>query len=337
MTAMVPLSILDLAPVSEGSDVGTALRNARHLAQAGERLGYSRFWMAEHHSMRGIASAATAVALGHVAEGTSRIRIGAGGIMLPNHSPLQVAEQFGTLDALYPGRIDLGLGRARGTDQAAALAMRRNLTADVNQFPRDVLELQTYFRSAEPGQRVIAVPGEGQDIPLWILGSSTFGAELAAELGLPYAFASHFAPQQMMDAIALYRARFRPSAQLDRPYVMLGFNVFAADSDEEGELLATSLMQAFIALRSGNPGKLKPPLAGFADTLPLEFRAMLRAVLSCSAIGAPETVRAQTEAFVARTGADELMVTSQVFDHAARVRSYELLAAAVASAAPRAA
>lgn len=332
MTAMVPLSILDLAPVSEGSDVAAALRNARHLAQAGERLGYRRFWMAEHHSMRGIASAATAVALGFVAEGTARIRIGAGGIMLPNHSPLQVAEQFGTLDALYPGRIDLGLGRAPGTDQAAALAMRRNLSADVNQFPRDVLELQAYFRPAEPGQRVIAVPGEGQDVPLWILGSSTFGAELAAELGLPYAFASHFAPQQMMDAIALYRARFRPSPQLARPYVMLGFNVFAADSDAEGELLATSLMQAFVALRSGNPGKLKPPQAGYGETLPLEFRAMLRSLLSCSAIGAPDTVRAQTEAFVARTGADELMVTAQIFDHDARVRSYELLAGLFASA-----
>jgi luciferase family oxidoreductase group 1 len=328
--AMVPFSILDLAPVAEGSDVGTALRNARSLAQAGERLGYGRFWMAEHHSMRGIASAATAVALAFVGAGTSTIRIGAGGIMLPNHSPLQVAEQFGTLEALYPGRVDLGLGRAPGTDQAAAYAMRRNLNADVNQFPRDVLDLQAYFRPAEPGQRVIAVPGEGQDVPLWILGSSTYGAELAAELGLPYAFASHFAPQQMMEAIALYRARFKPSPQLARPYVMLGFNVFAADSDEEGELLATSLMQAFVALRSGNPGRLKPPLAGYADTLPLEFRAMLKSVLGSSAIGSPATVKARTEAFVERTGADELMITSQIFDHAARLRSYELLAAAFA-------
>jgi luciferase family oxidoreductase group 1 len=327
---MKPLSILDLAPVSQGSDVGAALRNARSLAQAGERLGFQRFWMAEHHSMRGIASAATAVALGHVAEGTSTIRIGAGGIMLPNHSPLQVAEQFGTLEALFPGRIDLGLGRAPGTDQAAAYAMRRNLSSDAGQFPRDVLELQAYFRPAEPGQRVIAVPGEGLHVPLWILGSSTFGAELAAELGLPYAFASHFAPQMMMDAIALYRARFKPSPQLATPYVMLGFNVFAADSDEEGELLATSLMQAFVALRSGTPGKLKPPLAGYADTLPLEFRAMLKAVLGSSAIGSPATVRARTEAFIERTGADELMVTSQIFDHQARIRSYEILAEACA-------
>ena len=327
MLAMtIPLSVLDLAPIAEGSDAGIALHNARDLAQAAERLGFNRFWMAEHHSMPGIASAATAVALAHVAGGTSTIRVGAGGIMLPNHSPLQVAEQFGTLAALFPGRIDLGLGRAPGTDQAAAYAMRRNLSADVNQFPRDVLELQAYFRPAEPGQRVIAVPGAGLDVPLWILGSSTYGAELAAELGLPYAFASHFAPQQMMAAIALYRSRFKPSAQLAAPSVMLGFNVFAADSDEEGQLLATSLMQAFVALRSGNPGKLKPPLAGYADTLPLEYSAMLQSVLSSAAIGAPATVKAATEAFIARTGADELMITSQIFDHAARVRSYEILA-----------
>jgi luciferase family oxidoreductase group 1 len=326
---MVPLSILDLAPVSEGSDAGTALRNARGLAQAGERLGYRRFWMAEHHSMPGIASAATAVALAYGAEGTRHIRIGAGGIMLPNHSPLLIAEQFGTLEALFPGRIDLGLGRAPGTDQAAAYALRRNLSADVSQFPRDVLELQAYFRPAEPGQRVIACPGEGLEVPLWILGSSLYGAELSAELGLPYAFASHFAPQQMMEAIALYRARFKPSAQLATPYVMLGFNVFAADSDEEGELLATSLMQAFVALRSGSPGKLKPPLTGYAETLPLEFRAMLKAVLGSSAIGASDTVRAKTEAFVQRTGADELMITSQIFDPVARLRSNEQLAVAV--------
>ena len=217
---MIPFSILDLAPVNEGQDVAAALRNARHLAQAGERLGYHRFWMAEHHSMPGIASAATAVALGHVAEGTQTIRIGAGGIMLPNHSPLQVAEQFGTLEALFPGRIDLGLGRAPGTDQAAAYAMRRSLTADVGQFPRDVLELQSYFRPATPGQRVVAVPGEGLDVPLWILGSSTYGAELAAELGLPYAFASHFAPDALHEAIALYRRDFTPSEQLAAPHLM---------------------------------------------------------------------------------------------------------------------
>ena len=331
MSAMVPLSILDLAPVSEGSDVGAALSNALSLAQVGERLGYHRFWMAEHHSMPGIASAATAVALCHVAGGTKRIRIGAGGIMLPNHSPLQVAEQFGTLEALFPGRIDLGLGRAPGTDQAAAYALRRSLSADVGQFPSDVLELQSYFAPTDV-KRVRAIPGEGLQVPLWILGSSLYGAELAARLGLPYAFASHFAPQQLMEAIALYRARFEPSKQLDTPYVMLGFNVFAADSDEEGELLATSLMQAFVALRSGTPGKLKPPLAGYADTLPLEFRAMLRAVLGSSAIGAPATVKTATEAFIERTGADELMVTSQIFDHQARLRSYELLGAVMGQA-----
>jgi len=325
MSGMIPLSILDLAPVSEGSDVAAALNNALSLAQAGERLGFRRFWMAEHHSMPGIASAATAVALCHVAGGTNRIRIGAGGIMLPNHSPLQVAEQFGTLEALFPGRIDLGLGRAPGTDQAAAFAMRRNLTADVGQFPSDVLELQAYFAPADTARRVRAIPGEDLQVPLWILGSSHFGAELAAELGLPYAFASHFAPQQMMSAIALYRARFKPSAELAAPYVMLGFNVFAAATDDEGELLATSLMQAFVALRSGSPGKLKPPVAGYAESLPLEFRAMLRSALSCSAIGSPATVKVATEAFVARTGADELMVTSQIFDHQARIRSYELL------------
>ncbi len=327
---MVPLSILDLAPISEGSGAGAALNNALSLARAGERLNYRRFWMAEHHSMPGIASAATAIALCHVAGGTDHIRIGAGGIMLPNHSPLQIAEQFGTLEALFPGRIDLGLGRAPGTDQAAAFALRRNLAADVQQFPQDVLELQSYFAPARPGRKVRAIPGEGLEVPLWILGSSLYGAELAAQLGLPYAFASHFAPQQMMEAVALYRARFRSSAQLAAPYVMLGFNVFAADSDSEGELLATSLMQAFVALRSGTPGKLQPPLAGYANTLPLEYRAMLRAVLGSSAIGAPATVKAATEAFVARTGADELMVTSQIFDHQARIRSYELLASVFA-------
>jgi len=322
---MIPLSVLDLAPIAEGADAGNALDNARDLARHAERLGYKRFWMAEHHSMPGIASAATAVALCHVAGGTSTIRIGAGGIMLPNHSPLQVAEQFGTLEALFPGRVDLGVGRAPGTDQAAARAMRRNLDSDPQQFPSDVVELIDYFQPAEPGRRVRSVPGEGLDIPVWILGSSTFGAQLAAQLGLPYAFASHFAPQQMGAALRIYRETFRPSRWLDRPYAMLGFNVFAADSDEEGALLATSLEQAFVALRSGRPGKLKPPLAGFGDSLPFEQRAMLDQLLSCSAIGSPATVRAATEQFIARTGADELMITSQIFDHEARLRSYELL------------
>ncbi len=326
MRLMIPPSILDLAPIAEGSTASTALDNARDLARHGERLGYKSFWMAEHHSMPGIASAATAVALCHVAGGTSTIRVGAGGIMLPNHSPLQVAEQFGTLEALFPGRIDLGLGRAPGTDQAAAHAMRRNLASDPGQFPRDVVELMDYFKPATEDQRVRAVPGEGMDIPVWILGSSLFGAELAAQLGLPYAFASHFAPQQMMDALHVYRTRFVPSERLDKPYAMLGFNVFAADSDEEARLLATSLQQAFVALRSGQPGKLQSPVDGYADTLRPEFRGLLDGLLSCSAIGSPATVKAATEAFVALTGADELMITSQIFDHAARRRSYELLA-----------
>lgn len=283
--------------------------------------------------MPGIASAATAVALGHVAEGTSTIRVGAGGIMLPNHSPLQVAEQFGTLEALFPGRIDLGLGRAPGTDQAAAYAMRRNLHSDPNQFPRDVLELLDYFEGPSPDRRVRAIPGEGMDIKVWILGSSLFGAQLAAQLGLPYAFASHFAPQMMLEAIQVYRDEFRPSKWLAEPYVMLGFNVFAADSDEEGELLATSLQQAFVALRTGNPGKLQPPAPGFAASLPPEFRMLLNGLLKCSAIGSPATVKKQTEEFVERTGADELMVTSQIFDHQARLKSYQILAGCFSSQA----
>jgi luciferase family oxidoreductase group 1 len=328
---MVALSVLDLAPIVEGGDAATAFRNARSLARHAERLGYKRFWMAEHHSMPGVASAATAVALGYVAEGTSTIRVGAGGIMLPNHSPLQVAEQFGTLESLYPGRIDLGLGRAPGTDQAAALALRRNLHSDPNQFPRDVVELIDYFRPSESGRRVRAIPGEGLRVPIWILGSSLFGAELAAMLGLPFAFASHFAPQQMMEAIALYRSRFQPSEQRERPYVMLGFNAFAADSDEEAALLATSVQQAFIALRTGQPTQLKPPVEGFAETLPPAYRAIIEELLSCSAIGTAETVRRGIEDFVARTGADELMITSQIFDHQARLCSYEIVAEVVSA------
>ena len=330
---MIPLSVLDLAPIVEGGDAGAAFRNARALAAHAERLGYRRFWMAEHHSMPGIASAATAVALGYVAEGTNRIRIGAGGIMLPNHSPLQVAEQFGTLEALYPGRIDLGLGRAPGTDQAAAYALRRNLASDPNQFPRDVVELMNYFKPPEPGQKVRAIPGEGLKVPVWILGSSLFGAQLAAMLGLPYAFASHFAPQQMMEAIQLYRSTFQPSEQLGRPYVMLGFNAFAADSDEEGALLATSVQQAVVALRTGQPTPLKPPLRGYAETLPPAQRAMLDSFLSCSAIGSAESVRSAIHAFVERTGADELMITSQIYDHEKRLRSYEIVAEAMGQVA----
>jgi len=267
------------------------------------------------------------VALAYVGTHTSTIRIGAGGIMLPNHAPLTIAEQFGTLESLFPGRVDLGLGRAPGTDQAAAYALRRNLSADENQFPNDVVELMGYF-TGENG-RVRAVPGEGLDVPLWILGSSLYGAQLAAMLGLPYAFASHFAPQMMMEALRVYRERFKPSKQLAKPYVMLGFNAFVADTDAQAELLSTSVQQAFVALRTGQATKLPPPKAGFADELPLQARAMLRSVLSCSAIGSVSTARRQVEEFVERTRPDELMVTAQIYDHEARARSYELLMEAV--------
>ena len=330
---MLPLSVLDLAPIAEGSDAGRALRNSAELAAHAERLGYRRFWMAEHHSMPGIASAATAVALAFVGGATSTIRIGAGGIMLPNHAPLAVAEQFGTLEALFPGRVDLGLGRAPGTDRAAAHALRRNLAGDENQFPRDVAELIDYFGPSDPERKVRAIPGEAQNVPVWILGSSLFGAQLAALLGLPYAFASHFAPALMEEAVDVYRASFRPSRQLDRPYVMLGFNVFAADTDDEAQLLATSLMQAFVNLRTGRPGKLPPPVAFYLETLPPTGRRMLEAVLSCSAIGSPATVGPAILDFARRTGADELMITSQIFDHQSRLRSYAIAAEAISAAA----
>ncbi|ALK95592.1 alkane 1-monooxygenase [Massilia sp. WF1] len=322
---MIPLSILDLAPIVEGGTASDSFRNSLDLAQHGERWGYNRFWLAEHHGMPGIASAATSVLMCHVANGTSTIRIGAGGIMLPNHSPLVIAEQFGTLASLFPGRIDLGLGRAPGSDHTTARALRRNLASDADEFPQDVVELMDYFADS-PRRQVRAVPGAGLEVPVWILGSSLFGAQLAAALGLPYAFASHFAPQMMMQAIELYRATFRPSAQLDKPYVMLGFNVFAADTDAEAHFRATSMQQAFINLRSGRPTKLKPPVEGYLDLLSPPERSMLDSVLSCSAIGAPETVATQLKAFIDHTGADELMITSQIFDHAARLRSYEITA-----------
>jgi luciferase family oxidoreductase group 1 len=325
---MVPLSVLDLSPVPEGSEVGDALRNSADLARHAEALGYARYWMAEHHNMVGIASAATAVALAHVGAATSTIRIGAGGIMLPNHAPLMIAEQFGTLAALHPGRIDLGLGRAPGSDQVAARAMRRNLFADEGGFPKDVVELLSYFEPAKPGQPLQAVPGAGQDVKVWILGSSTFGAQLAAALGLPYAFASHFAPDQMMDAVTVYRERFQPSAYLAAPHVMLGVNIFAADTDAAARLLFSSLQQAFLNLRRGRPGKLPPPVEDFEDMVDPHGRAMLAHSLACSVVGAPDTIRQGLAAFVASTGADELMVTAQIFDHTARKRSFEILAEA---------
>ena len=326
MTSMnTPFSVLDLSPITQGSDAAQSFRNTLDLAQHAERLGFKRFWLAEHHGMPGIASAATAVLIGHVAGGTKTIRVGAGGIMLPNHSPLVIAEQFGTLESLYPGRIDLGLGRAPGSDQITARAMRRNLASNADEFPQDVLELTDYF-SAEPRQPVQAVPGRGLNVPLWILGSSLYGAQLAAALGLPYAFASHFAPAQMMQAIALYRQQFRPSAQLAKPHVMLGFNVFAADTDAQAQFLATSMQQAFVNLRSGRPGQLQPPQAGYRESLGPQESALLDSVLSCAAVGSRDTVRRELLAFIERTGADELMITSQVFDHPARLRSYEITA-----------
>lgn len=323
---MIPVSLLDLAPILEGRDAAEALGRTLDLARHAEDWGYRRFWLAEHHSMPGIASAATAVLIGHVAGGTSSIRVGAGGIMLPNHSPLVIAEQFGTLASLYPGRIDLGLGRAPGSDPVTARALRRNLSTDPEEFPRDVAELMAYFQPAAPGQVVRAIPGEGLEVPLWILGSSLFGAQVAAAFGLPYAFASHFAPAHMMQAIQLYRAQFRPSPQLERPYVMLGYNVFAAESDEEGHFLASSMQQAFVDLRRGHPTPLKAPVEGYVQTLTPSENALLSQVLSCSAIGAPDTVRRSLQEFIDRTAADELILTSQVFDHSARLRSLQIAA-----------
>jgi len=330
---MTALSILDLAPVPEGSDVSRSLANTLDLARHAERLGYRRYWLAEHHNMAGIASAATSVVIGAVAAATKTIRVGAGGIMLPNHAPLVIAEQFGTLAALHPGRIDLGLGRAPGSDMATARALRRNLAGAADSFPQDVMELMHWFEPATEDQRLRANPGEGQDVPIWILGSSTFGAQLAAHLGLPYAFASHFAPGDLMSAIRIYRETFRPSARLAEPYVMLGFNVFAAETDEAARLLFTSVQQAFVNLRTGRPGKLPPPQEGYAERLDPSARAMIDQALSCSAVGGPATVRDQVRAFVERTGADELMITSQIWDHRARVRSLEILAEATATLA----
>jgi luciferase family oxidoreductase group 1 len=323
---MIPFSVLDLAPIVEGGTVAQALANSRDLAVQAERFGYKRFWLAEHHNMPGIASSATALCIQNAAAATKTIRVGAGGIMLPNHAPLLIAEQFGTLAALFPGRIDLGLGRAPGGDPRTAQALRRTLVGGEDRFPRDVLELQAYLGPSEPGQAVRAIPGEGSNVPLWMLGSSTFGAQLAAMLGLPFAFASHFAPAQMMSALEIYRTTFRPSAQLQRPYVMLGFNIFAAPSDEEGRLLASSLMQAFVSLRRGEPKRLQPPDPDFEASMSPAERASLEQVLACSAIGSRETVKRSIADFIARTGADELILASHIHDHGVRVRAYEIAA-----------
>jgi luciferase family oxidoreductase group 1 len=326
---MIPLSVLDLAPIIQGGTAAEALANTADLARHAEQLGYHRYWLAEHHNMPGIASAATSVVIGHVAGATRRIRVGAGGIMLPNHAPLVIAEQFGTLAALYPGRIDLGVGRAPGTDQRTALALRRTLEGDIENFPNDVVELIALLGEAQPNQPVRAVPGSASHVPVWILGSSLYGAGLAAALGLPYAFASHFAPEQLVPAIALYRQRFQPSAAHAKPYLMLGLNVFAADSDAEARRLFTSLQQAFINLRTGRPAPLPPPVDDitpfFTDPrLPL----MLDSALSCAIVGGPDTVQRGLAAFIARHQPDELMVTAQIYDHAARKHSFALLSGA---------
>jgi luciferase family oxidoreductase group 1 len=324
----IPVSILDLTPVTEGGSAAISIRNALDLARHAETLGYHRFWLAEHHNFPGVASAATALVIGFVAQGTTRIRVGAGGIMLPNHAPLQIAEQFGTLDELYPNRIDLGLGRAPGTDPATAQALRRTLAGGVDRFPQDVVELMGYFGAPEPGQRVRAFPGVGHaNIPIWILGSSLFGAELAAHLSLPFAFASHFAPAALMPALDLYRSRFRPSERLAKPHVMVAHNVFAADTEEEAQFLATSQMQGFLNLRRGRPGLLPPPREDLA--FDESEHLVLRDVLSRSAIGTEEQVRTQLQRFVAETGADELILAGQVYDHKARLRSFEIAARAV--------
>ncbi len=323
---MIPFSVLDLSPIIAGGDASQSLANSLDLARHAEALGYHRYWLAEHHNMPGIASAATAVVIGHVAGGTSRIRVGAGGIMLPNHAPLVIAEQFGTLEALYPGRIDLGVGRAPGTDQRTALALRRTLEGDIENFPNDVLELISLLDDAQPGQPVRAIPGIGSKVPVWMLGSSLNGAQLAAALGLPYAFASHFAPEQLEPAIALYRAQYQPSARNPKPYLMLGLNVSAAESDVEAQRLFTSLQQAFVNLRTGRPGPLPPPVDDIAPLLAdPRLATMLDSALSAAVVGSPETVKRGVEEFIARHQPDEIMVTAQIFDHQARKRSFEIL------------
>ena len=326
---MIPFSILDLAPIVEGGSAAQAFRNSLDLAQHAEQWGYHRYWLAEHHNMPAVASAATSVVIAHVAGGTSTIRVGAGGIMLPNHSPLVIAEQFGTLESLFPGRIDLGLGRAPGSDQVTAVALRRHLNVD--SFPQDVQELIALFREPAPGQRVRAVPGAGLHVPIWILGSSLFGAQLAAELGLPFAFASHFAPAQMMSAIDIYRSQFSPQTvpgALERPHLMLGVNVVAADTDEEARRLFTSHQQIFLALRRGTLGPVPPPVDPDrfeAALTPLE-RMELQHVLGSAIVGSPDTVGRGLSDFLTRTDADEIIIAAQIFDHSARRRSYEIVA-----------
>jgi luciferase family oxidoreductase group 1 len=322
---MVQLAVLDLAAVSEGKTPADAFKNARDLAQHVERLGYTRYWVAEHHNMVGIASAATSVVIGYIAGSTSTIRVGAGGIMLPNHSPMIIAEQFGTLESLYPGRIDLGLGRAPGTDQMTWRALRREASAS-ERFPQDVLELQALLGPVLPGQTIQAVPGAGLNVPLWILGSSLFGSHLAAMLGLPYAFASHFAPDALYEALEVYRTRFEPSAQLAKPYAMAGVNVIVAETDAEATRLFTSIQQRFTAMFRKDRGYLMPPIDDIETYWTPTEKMQASRMLSCSFVGSPKTVESGLREFIAKTGVDELMVSSAIYDHAARLRSYELLA-----------
>jgi luciferase family oxidoreductase group 1 len=322
---MIPLSVLDLSPIVAGGTPSQSFQNSLDLARHAERLGYHRFWVAEHHGIPGVASAATSVVIAHIAGGTSTIRVGAGGIMLPNHAPLLIAEQFGTLEALFPGRIDLGLGRAPGSDQRTAMALRRDPRAG-EAFPQDVVELIALLEPAEEGQIVRAVPGEGSRVPIWILGSSLFGAQVAAALGLPFAFASHFAPAQMMQAIEIYRAEFRPSARCEQPRVMLGATIVAAETDDEARFLFSSLIQTFVALRRGQPTQVPPPVRDIERTLTPFDRAQLAPILSHAIVGGPDTVKAGLDALVERTKADEIIVATQIYDHAARVRSFEIVA-----------
>ncbi len=320
-------SLLDLAPVAEGSTAADALANSLDLARHAEAQGYHRFWLAEHHNMPGIASAATSVVIGHIAAGTKTIRVGAGGIMLPNHAPLVIAEQFGTLATLFPGRIDLGLGRAPGTDMATARALRRHMESS-DQFPEDVVELMSYFGPAQPDARVHAFPGQDTNVPVWILGSSLYGAQLAAYLGLPYAFASHFAPAMLEEAIATYRATFRPSATLDQPYFMLAAGVAAADTDAEAAYLRSSQVLAFARLRTGRPGRLPPPQHDLSE-VPPQVMAGVEEALSCAAVGSPTTVKTQLAGLIARYKPDEIMLTGMIHNHKARLRSFEIAADAM--------
>jgi luciferase family oxidoreductase group 1 len=323
---MIPFSILDLSPIVEGGTPADALRNSVSLANLAERLGYRRYWLAEHHNMPGIASAATAVVIGYVACATRTIRVGAGGVMLPNHAPLVIAEQFGTLESLYPGRIDLGLGRAPGTDMLTARALRRELKDSDVQFPQDVQELQAYFEEAQPGQRIRAIPGAGLKVPIWLLGSSLFSAQLAAILGLPFAFASHFAPDLLVQALDVYRSGFQPSKQLDRPYAMVGANVIAAGTDEEALRLFTSVLQSFIALRRGMPGQLPPPIERIGDVATEAELAGINRALAVSFVGSRDSVRRGVASFLSRINPDELMITGHIHDHDARLRSFEIFA-----------